>query len=195
MRSGGDFPHVNRGDVAEWVRVFLPCVPSIAVGPAGAEAQVQITLGAGTPVVTDVNALGFGGVQPGADGEDYHWLTDIPFNLSTEAPVKISAVWSTDSVDVAESALWKILYAQFAFGEALAAAATALDTAIADDPCEGVAYAIQKTEAGLIDSATLDPAKMLHILCELDTSSGGLAPGADVVILHGIMIEYLRAKL
>ena len=195
MKAGGDFPHSNRGDVAEWVRVFLPTVPAVLVPSLGVgDTQVLTGQGAGDPIVDEVNSLGFTGISIGAAGDDFHWLWDIPFNLSTEAPVKISAVWSSSSADTAEGLTWKILYHQTAFGAAHAAAATALDTAIADDMCIS-AYALQKTEAGLINSATLDPAKMLHILCECDAAVGAMNLGTDVVFLHGIMIEYLRAKL
>lgn len=189
MRAGGEFPHLNRGDVQEWVREFLPCVPTVDVASLAG-------VGAGDPVTGEVNSLGISGIQIEAAGDDYHWLWRPPAQISTEAPVKIYAIWASSSTDTAEGATWKVLYNQDTFNSgAMAAAATALDTAIADDMCLGTAYVMQKTAAGLIDSAKIDPAKMMHILCELDAVVGTLNPAADTVFLLGIEIEYLRAKL
>jgi len=196
MKSAGEsHPHLNRGDVQSWVRLFFPTVPSVNVPSLGAgDTQVLAGQGTGDPIVAEVSTFGFTAMQMQLDGDDFHWLIDTPCNLDTSAPVKVSVVWSTDSVTATESGLWKVLYNVQAFGSALAAAATALDTVIVDDLCVGVAYALQKTEAGIINPGKLDPSKMIHILAELDTSTG-LNPAADAVFLHGIMIEYLRKLL
>lgn len=198
MRAGGqEYPHLNRGDVAEWVRVFLPAVPSVTVPSLGAgDTQVLAGQGEGNPVIDEVNSLGLCGVKIEAAGDDFQWLWDTPFNLATVAPVKVYALWSSSSTDVAEGLTWKIMYAQPTFDSgAMAVPSTVLDTVIANDMCLGTAYVLQKTAAGLINPAKLDPAKMTQIICECDAAVGTMNLGTDVVFLHGIMIEYLRAKV
>lgn len=196
MKAAGEHPHLNRSDVASWVRQFLPAVPSIIVPSLGVgDTQVLGGVGAGDPVLAEINSLGITGLQIEAAGDDFHWLWMPPSNLDTSAPVKVSAIWTSNSTTTTQTATWKVLYGQDTFNSgAMAAAATALDTAIAADNCLGTAYVLQQSPEGLIGPGDIDPAKMMHILCELDAVSG-LNPASDVVFLVGIMIEYLRAKL
>jgi hypothetical protein len=174
-------------EVDDWVRKFFPAIPSVDVASLAG-------VGAGDPVVAEVNSLGLSGIQLEAAGDDFHWLIPVPDEMAVGLPMKISALWTTDATTTTETATFKALYKAIAFGEALAAADVALDTVITADAVDDTAYGLQESPQGVINGGNMSKGEMLHILMELDAVSG-LNPAADVVFLLGIFIEYIRTKI
>lgn len=179
-------PHNNRADVKNTVKIFIPYTDF--------HTDSDSSVGAGDPVLTEINSLGVMGIQMEAAGDDAHILLPLPDNICVNCPIKISVLWSTNSTTTTQTATWKILYKRLALGDGLAAAATDLNTTITADSVLGTAYGLNETAQGVITAGTLSRGDVLHLLAELDAVSG-LNPAVSGVYFHGIYIEYVREQL
>lgn len=177
-------PHDNRSDVKSTVKEFIPYTDFHIINDVG--------LGVGTTTVTEENSLGMAAIVMSNTNADIHTLIPLPDNICVDCPIKFSVLWSTSESTTTRTATWKILYSAKALGEGLAAAATALDTAITADAEDDTAYGLNETEQGVISSSTLSSNDILHILVELDAVSGA-APSA--IYFHGLYLEYTRNQL
>lgn len=184
--AAGNLPHQNRSDVDSTVKLFVPYNQFSIINDA--------SLGAGAPVVAQINSLNISGVQMEAVGDDVHVLMPIPDNMCIDCPSKISVLWTTGASTTTQTATWKVLYDAKAAGETLGVASTALNTAIASDAVENVAYDLNETSQGIIDASVLGRSDTLHILVELDAVSG-LNPAVSPTFLAGMYFEYTREQL
>lgn len=181
-----NLPHHNSVDVSATVKEFIPYTDFHTISSA--------SIGAGDPVLAEINSLGIAAIQMEAAGDDAHILIPLPNNICVDCPIKISILWSTTSTTTTQTATWKILYNKKALGQGLAAAATALDTAVAADSVLSTAYGLNETPQGVINAGTFSRGDIVHLLAELDAVSG-LNPAVSGVYFHGIYFEYVREKL
>lgn len=184
-------PHDNRSDVDSTVKVFIPW-NEFGVTADGTSIY---SLGSGAPRVAQVNSLGFAAIRYDAVSDAAHLLYQIPDNACvTVCPIKISVLWSTNSNTTTQTATWQATYSATALGEAFSAATTALDTTITSDSVLGTAYMMNETPQGVINANTLSRGDVLNLKINMSAVSG-LNPASDIVLFHGVYIEYTREML
>jgi len=116
--------------------------------------------GAGEPVPTEVSDVGWGGLLIAAAG-DTGAAPDFqtPCIADPTEEIGVRVIWSIHAAGTAttDDVTWLVKYDQFDIGEVPVAAATALDTAIAEHRC-GVTtrHSVQRTSRGVINADTLD---------------------------------------
>ena len=116
--------------------------------------------GAGSPIPTQVSDVGWGGLLIAAAG-DTAAAPDFqtPCIADPTEEIGVRVIWSIHAAGTAttDDVTWLVKYDQFDIGEVPVAAATALDTAIAEHRC-GVTtrHSVQRTSRGVINANTLD---------------------------------------
>tara|TARA_Y100000590_G_scaffold159244_2_gene182689 strand:- start:2864 stop:3382 length:519 start_codon:yes stop_codon:yes gene_type:complete len=116
--------------------------------------------GAGEPVPTEVSDVGWGGLliaTAGDTGAAPDFQTPCIADPTEEIGVRV--IWSIHAAGTADDddVTWLVKYDQFDIGEVPVAAATALNTPIAEHRC-GVTtrHSIHRTARGIINADTLD---------------------------------------
>lgn len=173
----------------EWKlkRVFLP-----AVEGGSFTATSPVGLRTGDPVYAEIGNLGVGTIKFEADDDEFVHLWMIPADCDVDNDVYFRAVYTTLETGNAVTFIPILTYHDFTDQEAMAAADTNLDTAIATDTVEeGVSRALYKSAWG-----TMSAAKVIAGDClVLELEQSAFAPIATTFILYfGLEVEYTPRK-
>lgn len=144
-------------------------------------------LGTGTPNLENINSLGIVGARIEAVGDACHHLWSVPKDFNVNSNIKFEPVWTTNSIDTAETATWTVEHSPIADGETLIAPATALNEPGGADNVLG-AYALAVAPYGLLHGDVLQHGDLVHLKLSLSAVSG-LNPAVDLVYLLGILIN------
>lgn len=133
--------------------------------------QPPASCGAGLPVMKEITTLGLSGLLMEEAGDDVRHFMRIPSHWDRNHPIYVRAIWSSLAAAVGDRDItWKFLYALLtANTTALAAPATALDTALVADPPVGTSKTLQATADGIINAGTIADANThISFLMEMD---------------------------
>ena len=155
---------------------------------------VPLGLHTGAPVCAEVSSFGYSVVRFDAATDEWVQLWQIPYDLDPEHPVYISVLWSTVAA-AADTVDFTLTYTRLNTGSEIAAAATALDTTVAQDTHTGTTLTINKTEQGKIDGGTLSDGDFLVLETTVDASTVGDGAGdftspAEYIYFLGLEITY-----
>ena len=173
----------------------------VTVGHAGGGAEVPINtdetaanvllagVDDGAPVFKEISTLGMMGLLTDTAGDSVSHLMRIPDIWSFEHEIGVRVYWTSGSQTAADTIDWIVLYDLTAEDAALAAAATALDTAIAQDTVgDTTAYMLKRTSRGIINRDSIaDTDLFIAFNVEMDAFAAGL--GEDKFLL-GLEIDY-----
>lgn len=185
-------------------RIYIPAmsftgVTTAAVNEGGAASHGVGVLWAGThtgaPISKEISTFGINGMLLDTAGDMVATDCIIPYDLDPAKDVKCRVVWCSGSTDTADTVTWIVTYnAQVPNVTALQEPAAALDTTIAaDDVPVATAYALCKTEWGIIKGGTIsDLAEHWTWLVEMDAFDAGLA---EDKFLLGLEIAYTPRRL
>lgn len=144
------------------------------------------SLSTGTPALGQVNSLGLVGLRIDAATDAINHLFYVPKDFNVDTNIKFSVVWTTNSVDTAETATWKVQYNAITAGQALAAASSELDTVISEDNVLG-SYVISESPEGILSGGNWYHGDYVNLKVSLSAVSG-LDPATDIVFLLGLLI-------
>lgn len=148
----------------------------------------QQSAGAGNPVFEEISTLGYCAPDFAALNDAVQHIEPIPSEIDTKEAVEIRLKWLSQNTGASKTVTWKILYDEFAEGDALAVPTTALDTALVADTDDTSAYGINLTDWGKISKNTLTAGNLWGFVISLSASD--LVPGTDKHYLLGMEIRY-----
>ena len=153
-------------------------------------SALTVDLLAGTPGVAEVGTTGLAGVLMNTDADAVSWMGRVPRDWDLKHKVGFRVLWATASTEAADTVAWKVTYGAIAAGEALAAPATALSTAIAEDTVDTTtAYVLQRSERGILDGGSIAAADLLVALgVEMDAKAVGLS---EDLFFIGLECDYV----
>lgn len=149
----------------------------------------------GAPISKEISTFGINGVLLDTNTDAVGHEAPIPYDLDPRHPVYARVVWTSGSVDTADTVQWTVTYKQLTPNvTALATGATALDTVIAaQDVPVATAYALCKTAWGKINGGTiLDTAEHWTWNVAMTTFDVGLS---EDKFLLGLEIAYTPRRL
>ena len=127
-------------------------------------------------------------------GQTYDALVNLPI-LSASSHINVYVLWSTDSTTTSNTATWRLRYAAVTpETDATTATVAVLTTAIAADAASATANTLQRTAAGVIDAGNVLEGDMLKLRLDI-ASVVGFALATDVVNLHSVELEFIRAVI
>ena len=155
---------------------------------------VPLGLHTGAPVAAEMSTFGYAVIQFDAASDEWVQFWQIPYDLDPEHPVYIAVLWSTAAA-AADTADFIVTYTRLGVESELAAAATALNTAIAQDTHTGTTLTINRTEQGKINGGTLTADDYLVFETEIDASTvgdgaGDFTSGSEYIYFLGLEITY-----
>lgn len=161
------------------------------IGAAGVSAGTHT----GAPIQQEISTFGINSIL--MDTATDALVTDamIPWDLDPRHPVYARVVWTSGSVDTADTVLWTLLYKQLVPSvTALSVPATALATDIvAMDVPVATAYAMYKTSWGKIAGGVIsDKAEHWIWMVSMTSFDAGLA---EDKFLLGLEIAYSPRRL
>ena len=150
-------------------------------------------MGAGAPDLTEVSSFGYGSGRVGAAGDTWAVLDfTTPREMDIEEEIGVRVHYCTlGTVATTDDITWIVLYDQVDVGEAMIAAATALDTTIAEHR-QGVATTLltHRTARGIIDAGKFDEtARGGHLLWTVEADA--IDYSTNEVGLLGLEIDYM----
>ena len=152
--------------------------------------------GAGDPAIGEVASMT--GIDFGATTDDHSWIVALPDDVDVNAPIDFRIVWSSDQTTVADTYTWTLKVGEWTLdSEVIAAPATALDTAIANDANNVTANVLQTTAWGTLDgggfAGTLADGYLHGVLLDPATVDG--SPSSDLLIVWALQIRYMPRKV
>lgn len=158
----------------EWrpKRLYIP-VPNFS-GILGA-AGVSVGAGGGAPVQQEISTFGIVSILMDTAGDLLDHNLQLPPDIDIAKDIRFRVHWTSGSATTADTITWKVFYRSIVPNTTtIAAAATALDTVIAQDTVAG-AYIWQATEWGILKGGTLAAnVEALMLQVELDAFAAGL---------------------
>tara|TARA_Y100000310_G_scaffold126290_1_gene125100 strand:+ start:407 stop:1036 length:630 start_codon:yes stop_codon:yes gene_type:complete len=142
----------------------------------------------------EFSTFGFGGMSIAAAGDSFTaLLCDFLPLVDISEPIGVRVLFGADATPAAGDAVtWVVLYDQVDVGEALAAPATALDTAIAaHTPGHTTASRLERTARGIINANTFDESAVLGALAVNIEADGLTDYGADEVKFLALEFDYM----
>lgn len=170
------------------------------VGKSGVTADRQLitntpvlahSAAAGNPPFEEIGTTGHVGCKMNTAGDSAQLFMRIPNKWDFRNRLRFRAIWATDSVTLADTVTWKVLYKNLIPGAAaLIVPATALSTVITADSPSATAKAPLQSPWGILDGGTLDRTapynEYLGLLLEMDAK---VAISEDIWAL-GLEVEY-----
>lgn len=142
---------------------------------------VSVCVGAGDVVTAELNAAGFIVPAPDTAADEIGFIWLVPYDVDERYELGFRVLWSSDNTGTTDTATWKINWAHFGEGEAIAAPTGVLSTVIAADTVTGQ-YHFQKTARGVLTAAShaitranVEDGSALCMLVELDAKTTGLS--------------------
>lgn len=176
----------------EWrpKRLYIP-VPNFS-GILGA-AGVSVGAGGGAPVQQEISTFGIVSILMDTAGDLLDHNLQMPHDIDIAKDIRFRVHWTSGSATTADTITWKVFYKSIVPNTTtIAAAATALDTVIAEDTVEG-AYIWQATEWGVLKGGTLAlNVEALMLQVELDAFAAGLT---ENIFPLGLEMAYSPKKL
>lgn len=168
-------------------------VPTLT-GTAVAIDTLLQSAGAGNPLYVENGTLGLMAFLMNTNGDDARFFGRIPGDFDRRQPLKVRTVFSTQSLTAADTIVWKFLYKTLIAGTtAIAAPATALDTAIASTTVVGTADVLQVSPWGVINANKIASGngapEHWAFIAEMDTKAVGLS---ENIHFYGLEFEYTR---
>lgn len=153
-------------------RIHIPV--SNFTGILGA-AGVSVGANTGAPVQQEVSTFGIVGILMDTAGDVIDTNLSLPYDVDLNKDIRFRVHWTSGSATTADTITWKVFYkAIVPDTTTIAAAATALDTVIAEDTVAG-AYIWQATSWGVLKGGTLaHNVEKLMLQVELDAFAAGL---------------------
>jgi hypothetical protein len=147
----------------------------------------------GDPEITEVTALGYGGILIATAGDSFSHLDIVhPSQWDVQQEIGVRVIYTTNAtVSITDSITWAVTYAQSDIQEALVAPTTALDTVIAAQTPSTTSLGLRRTSRGIINANKFDYASRLGGIgwnVEADALSGYEV--TDVVFL-GLEIDFI----
>lgn len=185
----------DRNIAWERTREFIPVTAFSGYTLAEGTPNIISSADDGAPGIAETNSLGITGLNQDAAGDSVSHMMLVPRKWDLTEAIKIAVVWSCSNTDAGGTVTWLVTYKSIAEGDALAAAATALDTVIGADTDDTTAYGLNVTSFGVINANTLTRDTFITINVEMDAVDASvIVAGTDTIVLHGIIIEY-KTKL
>lgn len=170
----------------EWLekRIFIPF--------QGAQAQVTgAFIAAGAAVFQEISTFDISGVQINQAADAAGHVMMIPYDLDIGWQTRVR-VWLTSSSTDGDTETVTVLYKALGRGTALAAAATALDTAIPAYTFSTTAYALGVTDYGIINASTFTTSTECLVWNVASTMTNA---AANEISLIGLELCYTPRKL
>ena len=181
-------------------RIFIPYtewgIISVATASNVSNAVETILISAKTAgvIVSEVSTFGFTGLQMSTDADtvDHIWFPD--YEMDYAGAINFRVHYTTASTTAADTVNWILLYGAISgvesTVEALAVAATALDTTIASDTvATTTALVPRRSEWGTINAGTLTEGDIITLNLEMDASAA-----SEEILFLGLDIEYVTRK-
>lgn len=171
-------------------RLYIPV--STFTGWIGA-AGVSVGAGAGAPVQQEISTFGVVACLMDTAADVLDHCLRLPGDVDLKRDIKFRVDWTSGSATTADTIDWKVFYrAIVPDTTTIAAAATALDTVIAQDLVIG-AYTWQRTAYGILKGGTLgQTVEALMLQVELDAFAAGLT---EDKFLLGLEMTYTPKRL
>lgn len=171
-------------------RLYIPV--STFTGWIGA-AGVSVGAGTGAPVQQEVSTFGIVACMMDTAGDLLDHNIRLPGDVDLKRDIRFRVDWTSGSATTADTIDWKVFYrAIVPDTTTIAAAATALDTVIAQDTVIG-AYTWQRTAYGILKGGTLaQNVEALMLQVELDAFAAGLT---EDKFLLGLEMTYTPKRL
>ncbi len=202
--SGSTVHNPHDGDVGRLypIVVFIPwksmgAFTTGAVNEGGsatfAVGALEIGLGTGAEIVTEIGALGIGApLMVAGDMIDCVWV--IPHDLNWSLEIGIRVVFNTASATDTDTHEWITLASVLAEGTAHKIATGALDTVIGVETESGVANAWERSPRGVIDGSTLTEANVLNSdFLSLNTELQA-TDASEAIHFWGLLIDYMPKR-
>jgi hypothetical protein len=150
--------------------------------------DILVSAGGGAPSVGEVHTTTICGLHIDAEGDDVGIYIPIPYDMDVKYPLGFRCHWVT-TTDGTDACTWTVKYTEITTnGEALAAGATALTTAIAADTSTGQYY-VNVTAWGELTGGTLTNGRGLSLLVEATDCAAAAGTG---LYLLGLEMRYTR---
>jgi hypothetical protein len=193
-------PHAHNYDIEKYKHVYIELQRQgwNAIANASDQADIAaedavISAGAGSPSFGEVSSFKVTGLHIDAAGDDIGHLWIIPYDCDVQSDIEFRVWWSSGSSTTTDGVVWKVLYTEITpDGEALAAGATALSTAIASDTVLGANY-LQASPWGVLNGGTLTVGRAVSLVVELDSTDVTL--GSEATYGYILEIRYVRRAL
>lgn len=202
MNAKRALPHIHSYDVEKYKIVTLPIfahaggtTPALASDAADVAAGELLTVGGADNIYyKEVGSTGINALNYSTDSSDAGILFPIPYDMDVLSPVDFRVHWSSASTTTTDGITWKVLYTLLTNDEtAMAAGATALTTAIAEDTNVAGANAPQKTAWGVLKGDTVAHDNFITLLVECDATDITLS--SEATYAHFLDIRYVRRAL
>jgi hypothetical protein len=156
----------------------------------GAE-DILISAASGEPSPGEIHTLGITGLHMDADGDATGMFMPIPADMDVNYDCGFRCYWVT-TTDGTDTCHWVVNYTEITTdAEALAAGATALSTAIADDTSNGQYY-VNRTEWGILNGGTLTDDRGITLLVYATDADEVIGTG---LYLLGVEMRYVRRAI
>jgi len=191
MRKGGEYTMIRDKNI-QWrrKRQYIAPLHGASYEPSGSALAGK---GTGAPVTVAIDTGAPMVVRFEEAGDKWINFIGLPKDVDVEKPLYIRVLWSTNSTTATDDATFIVLYKRVPAGVALAAAATALDTPIAEDRFgTTVAKTLCKTDWGKIAGKKLVEGDMLVLETEIDATDATIA--SEYIFFLGLEIEYTPKK-
>ena len=185
-----NLPHHNNNDVDDTLRVFIPYTAFSLNSTSGALASFTSS----AAVVNYITTQAVAGIKITGSGQSIPLMMQLPDNLCVDCQVKVSVVWSTNSLNTNNTATWQVLYSDVPLLGPFKEQTDALNTAITSDTVDNNAFGFNETPLGIINASTFTRGDAINILASL-LSTSGLDPFNDTILFHGINLYYVREKI
>lgn len=171
-------------------RIYIPV--SEFTGWLGA-AGVSAGAGNGAPVQQEISTFGIVACLMDTAGDLLDHNLMLPYDVDLKRDMRFRVHWTSGSATTADTIDWKVFYKGLVPNTTtIAAASTALTTAVAQDTVVG-AYAYQTTAYGLLKGGTLaQNVESLMLQVEMDAFAAGLT---EDKFLLGLEIVYSPKRL
>ena len=151
--------------------------------------------GAGNPIEDTVTGEDWSGLRMQAAGDTARSMVMLPYDLDPRAAVGCRVHWTHGSATAADTIDWVVTYQQRREDEIIAAAATALNTVVAQDTVgAGLAHAWKRTARGIINANTLtfagDNVTTLGLSMAIEMDGTAIDLAAEGVWLLGLELDY-----
>lgn len=155
-------------------------------------AEGLVGMDDGAPEIREVSTFGFGGIFIGATGDSMTTLDlYLPPKIDVEKEIGVRTIWTTNgAVDATDAVTWTTVYDQVDIGEAVAAPATALDTAVALANPTATTLLLRRSPRGIINANKFDfTARQGAIAWNVMATTTGFA--ANEVVFLALEIDYI----
>lgn len=152
---------------------------------------VWVSANTGNAPLVEINGLGLMGLHMDETTDLVSHMMLIPSEWDRKLPIGVRAIWVTASTTIADRLTWTFLYDEITPGtDAVIAAATVLDTIIAEDAVSvATAYTMYRSPKGVINPGSLADSA-LYWSFSLRPSAQTNNPLSDGVYLLGVEFEY-----